>query len=273
MGSSQQAGWSKKPISPKTARATLKVVRNTMYTIVLLSFSAVTGATGNNRVSATGDSSSELNCSRKSNITMVTWKISPKVGGPCTMGYRADQNKTDRTNCSDSMNWKFRPDGDPTLEIRHVGIAHEGNYTCELVTTEGNFHKTYYLTVLVPPRLALYCDNHGDPVCEAAAGKPAAQVAWVLDSNSTPREEGHDNGTVTVLSKLTARSTNMTNATCIVSHPAGNQSKTIACHPSKNSTWFLHCFISLAGLLGLLLLLAALHRYTFCDSRLSAQEA
>ena len=46
MGSSQQAGWSKKPISPKTARATLKVVRKTMYTIVLLSFSAVTGATG-----------------------------------------------------------------------------------------------------------------------------------------------------------------------------------------------------------------------------------
>ena len=85
----------------------------------------------------------------------------------------------------------------------------------------------------MPPRLALYCDNHGDPVCEAAAGKPAAQVVWVLDSNSTPREEGHDNGTVTVLSKLTARSTNMTNATCIVSHPAGNQSKTIACHPSS----------------------------------------
>ncbi|NXO48135.1 MOR1B protein, partial [Aramus guarauna] len=170
-----------------------------------------------------------LTCTRKSNVTMVTWKINPKVGGPCTLGYRADQNKTDRTNCSDSMNWKFRPDRDPALEIRQVGIAHEGNYTCEVVATDGNFHDVYYLTVLVPPRLTLYCDDHGNPVCEAAAGKPAAQVLWVLGSNFTPEEEGHDNGTVTVLSRLTAYGTNLTNTTCIVSHPAGNQSKSIAC--------------------------------------------
>ncbi|NXQ91277.1 MOR1B protein, partial [Nyctibius grandis] len=173
--------------------------------------------------------SSVLTCPPKSNITMVTWKISPKVGGPCALGYRADKNKTDRTNCSDSMNWKFRPDRDPALEIRRVGIAHEGSYTCEVAGTEGNFDETYDLTVLVPPRLTLYCDDHGNPVCEAAAGKPAAQISWVLENNSTPKEEGHDNGTVTVLSKFTAYSTNVTNTTCIVSHPAGNQSRSIAC--------------------------------------------
>ncbi|NWS51224.1 MOR1A protein, partial [Chunga burmeisteri] len=173
--------------------------------------------------------SSDLTCPPKSNATMVTWKISPKIGGPCTLGYRADRNKTDRTNCSDSMDWKFRPDQNPALEIRQVGIAHEGNYTCEVVATEGNFHRTYHLTVLVPPRLTLYCDDHRNPVCEAAAGKPAAHISWVLESNSTPREEGHDNGTVTVLSKFTAYSTDVTNTTCIVSHPAGNQSKSIAC--------------------------------------------
>ncbi|NWX48266.1 MOR1A protein, partial [Steatornis caripensis] len=170
-----------------------------------------------------------LTCPPKSNLTMITWKISPRVGGPCALGYRADHNKTDRTNCSDSMNWRFRPDCDPALEIRQVGVAHEGDYTCEVVATEGNFHKTYHLIVLVPPRLTLYCDDQGNPVCEAAAGKPAAQISWVLESNSTPREEGHDNGTVTVRSKLTARSTNLTNTTCVVSHPAGNQSKSIAC--------------------------------------------
>ncbi|KAM6211234.1 cell surface glycoprotein CD200 receptor 1-A-like [Sarcoramphus papa] len=204
----------------------------------------------NNRVSATVGNSSVLACPPKSNITMITWKISPRVGGPCTLGYRADQNKTDRTNCSDSMNWKFRPDRNPTLEIQQVGIAHEGNYTCEVVATEGNFHKTYHLTVLVPPRLTLYCDDHGNPVCEAAAGKPAAQISWVLESNSTPKEEGHDNGTVTVLSKFTAYGTNVTNTTCIASHPAGNQSKSIACRPSKNSGFILHvstilCFLSI----------------------------
>uniref|UniRef100_A0A8C6J5L9 Uncharacterized protein n=1 Tax=Melopsittacus undulatus TaxID=13146 RepID=A0A8C6J5L9_MELUD len=187
---------------------------------------------GNKRVSVTVGSSSVLTCPTKSNRTMVTWKISPKVGGPCTLGYRSDQNKTDRTNCSDSMNWKFRPDQDPALEIQQVGIAHEGNYVCEVVSTEGNFHETYHLIVLVPPRLTLYCDDHGNPVCEAVAGKPAARISWVLESSFTPREEGHDNGTVTVVSKFTAHGSNVTNATCFMSHPAGNQSNSIACQPS-----------------------------------------
>ncbi|NXH15281.1 MOR1B protein, partial [Bucco capensis] len=173
--------------------------------------------------------SSVLTCPSKSNITMITWKISPKIGGPCTLGYRADQNKTDRTNCSGSMNWKFRPDWDPTLEIQQVETAHEGNYTCEVVATEGNFHKTYNLIVLVPPRLTLYCDAHGNPECKAAAGKPVAQISWVPESNSTPRKEVHGNGTVTVLSKFTAYSTKVTNTTCILSHLAGNQSKSIVC--------------------------------------------
>ncbi|NXT95594.1 MOR1B protein, partial [Anhinga rufa] len=174
-------------------------------------------------------SSSVLTCSHKPNMTMVTWKISPKVGGPCTLGYRVDQNKSDRTNCSDSMDWKSRPDWDPALEIRKVGIALEGNYTCEVVATEGNFHEVYHLTVLVPPRLTLYCDDQGNPVCEAAAGRPPAQVSWVLESNSIPEEEGHDNGTVTVLRRFTAYSTNVTNTTCLVSHPAVMWNKSIAC--------------------------------------------
>lgn len=84
----------------------------------------------------------------------------------------------------------------------------------------------------VSPRLTLYCDDHGNPVCKAVAGKPAARISWVLESSFTPREEGHDNGTVTVVSKFTAYGSNVTNATCFMSHPAGNQSNSIACRPS-----------------------------------------
>ncbi|XP_009473407.1 PREDICTED: cell surface glycoprotein CD200 receptor 1-A-like, partial [Nipponia nippon] len=102
----------------------------------------------NNSVSVTVGNSSVLTCPSKPSVMMVTWKISPKVGGRCTLGYRADTNETNRTNCSDSMNWKLTPERDPALEIRQVGIAHEGNYTCEVVATEGNFHKTYNLIVL-----------------------------------------------------------------------------------------------------------------------------
>ncbi|NWR74005.1 MOR1B protein, partial [Centropus unirufus] len=173
--------------------------------------------------------SSVLTCSSKSNMTMVIWKIYPQDGVVCTVGYRADLNQTNKINCSDSVDWKFRPDQDLTLEIQQVGIADEGNYTCEVVATDGYFLETYHLTVLVPPRLILSCDDHGNPVCEAATGKPAAQISWVLESNSTPKEEGHDNGTVTVSSKFTSHGTDVINMTCIVSHPAGNQSKSIVC--------------------------------------------
>ncbi|XP_009288073.1 PREDICTED: cell surface glycoprotein CD200 receptor 1-A [Aptenodytes forsteri] len=249
------------------AGANMKIAGKTLCVFVLLAITKVMRTVGNNRVSAMVGNSSVLTCPPKSNTTMVTWKISPKVGGPCTLGYRADQNKTDRTNCSDSMNWKFRPDRDPALEIRQVGIAHEGSYTCEVVATEGNFHKTYHLTVLVPPRLTLYCDDQGTPVCKAAAGKPAAQVSWVLESNSTPKEEGHDNGTVTVLSKFTAYSTNVTNTTCVVSHPAGNQSKSIACHPSKNNGFILYVSIILC-FLGIITFVAAIYYFKLHRDRL-----
>ncbi|NWY23990.1 MOR1B protein, partial [Pheucticus melanocephalus] len=171
-----------------------------------------------------------LTCPLKGNITLLRWTITPKAGGLCTLVYRADKNETHRTTCSDNINLTFRAGEPPALEIRQVGIAQEGNYSCEVASTEGNFHTRYHLTVLVPPRLSLSCDEQGSPVCEAAAGKPQAQLSWVPEGSSTAEEKCHDNGTVTVLSKFTACSTNVTNVTtCMVSHPAGNWSQTIAC--------------------------------------------
>ncbi|NWR51532.1 MOR1B protein, partial [Regulus satrapa] len=173
--------------------------------------------------------SSVLTCPLKAHLSMLTWKISPKVGGLCILVYRVDHNTTHK-NCSDNINWTFRPGLAPALEIQQVGIAQEGNYICETAAIDGNFHKTYHLTVLVPPRPSLSCDEQGSPVCEAAAGKPPAQLSWVPESSSTAEEECHHNGTVTVLSKLTACSSNETKVTtCVVSHPAGNWSQAIAC--------------------------------------------
>ncbi|KAM6310128.1 cell surface glycoprotein CD200 receptor 1-A-like [Aegotheles albertisi] len=215
------------------AGAEMKIAGKTTCVFVLLTITMATRALGDTTVSATVGNSSVLTCAPTSNIIMIIWKITPKVGGSCTMGYRADQNKTERTNCSDSINWKFRPDQDPALEIQQVGIAHEGIYTCEVATRDENFHETYHLTVLVQPRLSLHCDAQGNPVCEAVAGKPAARISWVPEGNSSSREEGHGNGTVTVLSKFSAHSTNGTDTTCIASHPAGDQSTSIACYPSR----------------------------------------
>ncbi|CAN8195084.1 unnamed protein product [Coccothraustes coccothraustes] len=269
LGSSQQAGQCKKSFSPTKARATLKVVRKSICTIVLLTITADTGATGNNSsvLVMTVGNSSVLTCPLKGAITMLTWRITPTAGGLCTLVYRVDKNVTHRTTCSDNINWTFRAGLPPALEIQQVGIAQEGNYSCETASAEGNFHTSYHLTVLAPPRLSLSCDEQGSPVCEAAAGKPPAQLSWVPEGSSTAEEEWHENGTVTVLSKFTACSTNVTNmTTCMVSHPAGNWSQSIACCPSEKIGCFLPCVISLICLMSLLFLLAAFELYIFFNS-------
>ncbi|XP_021254852.1 cell surface glycoprotein CD200 receptor 1-B-like isoform X2 [Numida meleagris] len=266
MGISQQAGWCKKPVSPMNTRAALEVVRNTPRTIVLLTIAAVTGSTGNNRVSADLGHSTVMICPNTTSISMVTWKISTKTGGLCTLAYRFDQKKTDRTNCSDRMNWRSRPDWDRALKIQQVGMADEGNYTCEVVNADGNFHSHYHLTVLASPRTNLYCDDHGNPVCEAETVQPAAEISWVPESNSTPRADNHDNGTVTVLSRFAASSTNGKNPTCIVSHTTLNETKSITCSP-VHIAWFLHCVISLACLLASFFLLAVLRLCIFRNAR------
>ncbi|XP_069723762.1 cell surface glycoprotein CD200 receptor 1 isoform X2 [Phaenicophaeus curvirostris] len=247
-------------------RANMGIAGKTVCVFLLFTITKGMRTVEYQRASATVGNSSVLTCSPKSNVTMVTWKISPEVGDLCTLGYRADKNKTERINCSDSVDWKFRPDQDLALEIREVGITHEGNYTCEVVAPEGNFRMTYHLTVLVSPRLILSCDDHGNPVCKAATGKPAAQISWVLESNSTPKEESHVNGTVTVLSKFTAHSTNVINTTCIVSHPTGNQSKSIACQPPKNS-FILHVSIILCILI-IITFLAVIYYFKLHSDRL-----
>ncbi|XP_008500874.1 cell surface glycoprotein CD200 receptor 1 isoform X1 [Calypte anna] len=246
----------------------MKAAGKTLCVFMLLTITKVMETAENKSVPVTIGNSIVLLCNPKPNVTTVTWKIGPKVGGPCTLGYRADQNKTDRTNCSDSMNWKYRPDWDPALEIRQVGIAHEGEYTCEVAGPDGYFTDTYHLSVLVPPRLSLFCDDLGNPTCEAVAGKPAAQIFWASGGNSTSKLEGHDEGTVTVLSKFRAYSTStkLTNTTCIMSHPAGNQSKSIDCYPpGNNDSTLLACIIS--GLLSIIIFMAVIYYFKLRGDR------
>ncbi|XP_062428110.1 LOW QUALITY PROTEIN: cell surface glycoprotein CD200 receptor 1 [Rhea pennata] len=215
-------------------------------------------------VSAAVGDSSVLICPNKSDVIMVTWKINPKTGGHCTLGYRADLNQTNRTNCTENTSWKSRPDHDPTLQIQPVGRASEGNYTCEMAAREGNFHLTYHLTVLVPPKLTAYCDSRGNPVCKAVAGKPAAQIRWVPESNSSPDWEDHGDGTVTVLSTFTGNGTDVNSTTCFVFHPAMRHNKSIACLP-KNFTPYTAI---IPGFLGTVIFIALIYWFKFRGDRL-----
>ncbi|XP_039398605.1 cell surface glycoprotein CD200 receptor 1 isoform X1 [Mauremys reevesii] len=205
----------------------------------------------NIRVSKIAGSSVNLTCGdvSRADLVSVVWKIRLRTGNHCSLAYRTDLNKTDRTNCSERLDWKSSPETDCALQIRQVSLTDEGSYICETVTSGGNLHRTYTLTVLVPPEVTLTCDSNGTAVCKAAAGKPAAQISW--DPNGEPRTEleNHTDGTVTVLSTYSPKETGIT---CLVSHPARNTSQSKECP----SDMFLQYFAISAGLLGILFILA-----------------
>ncbi|EMP34796.1 hypothetical protein UY3_08047 [Chelonia mydas] len=143
-----------------------------------------------------------LSCSNMSLVNLISavWKIRLRDGACCLLAYRADLNKTVRTNCSERMDWAARPDHDPTLQIHPVRLSDEGYYMCEIANIDGSLHQNYTLSVLVPPEVTLTLDISGTSLCKASAGKPAAQISWLPAGDHSTEHEIHTNGTVTVLS-------------------------------------------------------------------------
>ncbi|XP_027640461.2 cell surface glycoprotein CD200 receptor 1-B-like isoform X1 [Falco peregrinus] len=158
----------------------------------------------------------------KEPLLMVIWKM--KCSTCCLLAYRSDHNKTKKLNCSERMMWRYSPDSDPALRIYPVNLDDEGNYTCEVVSRAGNFLFFSSLTVTVPPTVTLTCDNSRGVVCRASAGKPAADISWVsASSHSTEEEVHHPNGTVTRVSYIAWVNSTHPTVTCLVTHPATNQ--------------------------------------------------
>ncbi|NXG09401.1 MO2R1 protein, partial [Sakesphorus luctuosus] len=162
----------------------------------------------------------------KVSLVMVTWK--KKCSSCCLLAYRGDQNKTSKINCSERIVWKYSPDSDPALRIYPVNLGDEGNYTCEITNSEGNFYYSYSLTVIVPPTVTLTYDKSRGTVCQASAGKPAADISWIPAGNPNTEEEfHHPNGTVTRVSYTGWGNSTLSTVTCLVTHPATNQTLSI----------------------------------------------
>ncbi|NXQ55297.1 MO2R1 protein, partial [Anthoscopus minutus] len=153
---------------------------------------------------------------------LVTWKRN--CSSCCLLSYRRDHNETSRLNCSERITWKYSPARDPALRIYPVNLGDEGSYACEIASSEGNFPFFSLLTVIVPPMVTLTHDKSRVAVCQASAGQPPADISWIPASNHSSEEEfHHPNGTVTRISYLGWANSSFPSVTCLVTHPAMNQ--------------------------------------------------
>uniref|UniRef100_A0A8B9F6B5 Ig-like domain-containing protein n=1 Tax=Amazona collaria TaxID=241587 RepID=A0A8B9F6B5_9PSIT len=150
----------------------------------------------------------------KASMLVVIWKM--KCSTCCLLAYRSDHNETRKINCSERMMWKYSPDSDPDLRIYPVSLGDEGNYTCEIISSAGTFLFFSFLTVIVPPTVTLTFDKSTGAVCQASAGKPAADISWIPPNNHSISEVHHPNGTVTRVSSV---NTTLSTVTCLVTHP------------------------------------------------------
>ncbi|KAK2489437.1 hypothetical protein MC885_013265 [Smutsia gigantea] len=196
--------------------------------------SLVAPAEVNTSLSVPVDTKAVLHCPPilSTEVVVTTWAIIFRDKSSCTRAYRRDNNETKDSNCMDTrITWVSRPDQNPALQIDPVATMHDGYYTCEMVTPDGNFHHGYYLQVLVPPEVTLFQSGNGTAVCKAAAGKPAAQISWTPEGTCDTKQEHWDNGTVTVQSTCCWEGHCVTNVSCSVSHVTGNKSLSLALGP------------------------------------------
>ncbi|XP_051634745.1 cell surface glycoprotein CD200 receptor 1-B-like [Manacus candei] len=196
--------------------------------LAVLFFLPINLTEASNTVSVEAGHEAVLSCPYIFNVSllMVTWK--KKCSSCCVLAYRSDHSKTGKTNCTERIMWKYSPDSDPALRIYPVNLSDEGNYSCEIVNSEGNFYFSSSLTVMVPPRATLTYDKSRGAVCRASAGKPAADISWIPASNASTEEEiQHANGTVTRVSYTGWANSTLPTATCLVTHPASNHTLSI----------------------------------------------
>ncbi|XP_067402434.1 cell surface glycoprotein CD200 receptor 1-B-like isoform X2 [Emydura macquarii macquarii] len=189
-------------------------------------------------VSAVVGTSAVVRCpnTAMSSLILVVWKIRPKNGTRCTLAYRADTNKTGGINCSERVTWDSSPNHEAALQIHPVRLTDEGIYICEIGTSDGTFCQVSALTVLVPPLVTLTRDSNGVVVCQASAGKPAAEISWVPENgHSIENKTHHTNGTVTLLSSVSWINSTSDHVTCLVTHPAMNQTQTIELSPQPSA--------------------------------------
>ncbi|OCT93668.1 hypothetical protein XELAEV_18011343mg [Xenopus laevis] len=151
----------------------------------------------------------------KDSLIMVTWKVHPLYNSHCSLSL-IWENLTKNNNCSERMRQE-----NISLRIENTAVTDRGNYSCEIVTALGTFFTSVLLEVLVQPSVTLELNKLGVPECRAHGGNPAANISWTpeaVGSISTNTAMQPDRSW-TVTSTYTVTSNNVTQVTCLVSHP------------------------------------------------------
>nr|XP_008106066.1 PREDICTED: cell surface glycoprotein CD200 receptor 1 [Anolis carolinensis] len=154
---------------------------------------------------------------------LAVWNVYLHNGMWCHLSYRTDEWQESK-NCSEDTNWLSRPEHLPSLQIKSAQISNEGLYRCSISDTNGTFFFSYYLTVLVPPKVSLSYNVNGNPMCKATAGKPAAQISWIPAGDYKTKPEVSLKGTETIISEYYVTNATQDDIACIVSHPAWEKS-------------------------------------------------
>ncbi|XP_051047492.1 cell surface glycoprotein CD200 receptor 2-like [Phodopus roborovskii] len=190
----------------------------------------------------------------------ITWKITLRGQPPCTISYKVATKEISEANCTDRrITWASTPGQSPHLQINTVALSHDGQYLCEVASHEGHFQERHDLHVVVPPEVTLFPGKNRTVVCEAIAGRPAAQIFWAPDGYHVTANESHSNGTVTVRSIYHWEPNNESAVLCFVSHVTGNKTLQITLNRDKGVTSPLNSLLTILyvklSLLGIILLI------------------
>uniref|UniRef100_A0A7D9N0F9 Ig-like domain-containing protein n=1 Tax=Xenopus tropicalis TaxID=8364 RepID=A0A7D9N0F9_XENTR len=148
-----------------------------------------------------------------------SYSTSGHVGQPCPLLpsvplYSHRENLANYNNCSERVRQE-----NTSLRIENTTVTDQGTYTCELVTYLGTFFTSVLLEVLVQPSVTLELNKLGVPECRAHGGNPAANISWIPEGSISTNRAMEPDRSWTVSSTYTATSSNVTQVTCIVSHP------------------------------------------------------
>ncbi|XP_028930587.1 cell surface glycoprotein CD200 receptor 2-like isoform X3 [Ornithorhynchus anatinus] len=229
--------------------------------IMILLFATAASSKGCTSVEAVVGSKATLPCCivPLENLIMVSWTITCNGTANWTMAYRNDTAYI-TTPPDVRLAWGPRPDLNPALQIEPVTITDDNFYRCDIATSQGNFNCGLCLSVLVPPTVSLVVGKDNQVVCEASAGKPAAQISWVPPGEHSTSSRTHGNGTVTVVSTYWGNSSYMSDLVCSVSHVTGNRSLSMYGTSGLGPSQLLPVLLSLSGLLAVLIIGGALGR-------------